>query len=125
MTSYMQSKPLKSEIRPWGRYEDYFRNGQVVFKIIYVAPQQRLSLQLHRSRSEVWIHISGEGYALVDDQKIELHSGNRIIIETEQTHRLVNTGSEELVVAEMQHGLCSESDIIRFSDDYGRGKTIL
>jgi mannose-6-phosphate isomerase-like protein (cupin superfamily) len=118
----MQSKPLKSEVRPWGRYDDYYRDDKVVFKIIYVAPKQRLSLQSHEGRSEVWVHVSGEGYALIDGKKFELCFGNRVVVEVGQTHRLVNTGSKDLVVAEMQHGVCSEDDILRFSDDYGRDK---
>ena len=118
----MQLKPLKCEERPWGRYVDHFRTDKVVFKLIYVAPFKRLSLQFHEFRDEVWVHISGKGEAVIDDNVINLLPGSRLIINAGQSHRLINISGEELVIAEMQHGECSESDIVRIEDDFGRVK---
>ncbi|TAM49603.1 MAG: hypothetical protein EPN57_24380 [Paraburkholderia sp.] len=38
-------------------------------------------------------------------------------------HRIANTGTDDLIVIEVQFGqLLSEDDIVRFDDIYGRGE---
>jgi len=107
-------------IRPWGKYCDHFRSNQVVFKMIYVDPGKRLSLQSHDFREEVWICIDGCGVATIDSEIIELGKNVRVDINKKQIHRLENTGNAVLVIAETQIGLCYEDDIVRYEDDFGR-----
>jgi mannose-6-phosphate isomerase len=40
--------------RPWGQFEQFVRNEAVTVKIITVDPGQRLSLQTHGHRDEMW-----------------------------------------------------------------------
>lgn len=116
--------------KPWGYYEDFFRQPDCVFKIITVNPGDRLSLQKHAKRSEVWVCLSGRGRAEVYSESILkglllercyiMLPGARIDIAVGEVHRLSNSSNESLVIAEMQYGDCNEDDIIRLEDDFGR-----
>lgn len=116
-------------LKPWGHYNDVFRQDCCVFKIITVDPDQRLSLQKHERRGEVWIVLSGRGWAevytesilkgLMLERKYLLLPGARVDIKPQEVHRL-SAGSEGIVVAELQYGECSEEDIVRLEDDHGR-----
>ena len=121
--------PRVEVLKPWGKYQDLFRLGGCVFKIIEVAPDQRLSLQRHEKRGEVWIVLSGRGWAeiytesvlkgLMLERKYLLLPGAKVEIKPNEVHRL-SAGSEGIVVAELQYGECFEDDIVRLEDDYGR-----
>ena len=45
--------------KPWGSYEDYYRDDLCVFKKIIVSPGQALSYQYHDNRHEVWFVAKG------------------------------------------------------------------
>ena len=94
----------KETKKAWGSYTDYYRTDTVVFKTIQVNPNQRLSLQSHEKRSEIWFVKEGKCTCVLDD--------NTVVLE--------NHTDDICIVAEMQFGLCSEDDIIRYEDDYGR-----
>ena len=71
-------KYISKEERPWGRF--YILNESKKFKIkkIEVDPNQRLSYQFHKKRSEVWVivegtaHITLDGKTLLKKRKISL-----------------------------------------------------
>ena len=110
--------------KPWGFYEDYFRNKDVVFKKIVVLPNEKLSYQFHLKRGEFWYIYNGEGILTHSDiaGRYERHvkSGNYVIIDIEEKHMIECNSDEPLVIYEMQFGECSEDDIIRLEDKYGR-----
>jgi mannose-6-phosphate isomerase-like protein (cupin superfamily) len=121
----MNTKIVK---KPWGYYEDYYRSGDIVCKKIVVNPGQRLSLQRHKNRKEIWFIKSGGG--LLENETISeklkksyVFIGCVIQIEVGKLHRIICTTDVPLVIYEMQCSLvgqCSEDDIERISDDYGR-----
>jgi len=106
--------------KPWGSYTDYLRRDSVVFKTIRVNPNQRLSLQSHKHRSEMWSVIEGECTCVLDGVTTTLKVGENILIPKGAKHRMANYGEKDCVVAEMQFGICWEDDIIRYEDDYSR-----
>tara|TARA_R110001592_G_scaffold55097_2_gene168556 strand:- start:653 stop:1054 length:402 start_codon:yes stop_codon:yes gene_type:complete len=110
----------KETKKVWGSYTDYYRTDSVVFKTIQVNPNQRLSLQSHEKRSEIWFVKEGKCTCVLDDKTIVLTTGSSIIIPRNSKHRLENHTDDVCVVAEMQFGICSEDDITRYEDDYGR-----
>ena len=116
--------------KPWGSYTDHYRSERCVFKIIQVAANQRLSIQRHEQREEIWVVLSGSGYVEVDHQfvmgswiaprRFFVQAPNRVeFIQKGQVHRLC-AGPDGIVIAELQVGVCLESDIVRLQDDYGR-----
>ena len=123
-------------IRPWGYYEVLASGPGYLVKRITVEPGKRTSLQWHEERDEDWFVISGFGdvdHNLLDKLAKTPHRVQRIVdidgfrnchIYKGRTHRLSNTGTEPLVIIEVQTSGqadgCREDDIHRIEDDYGR-----
>lgn len=107
--------------RPWGRYDVLASAPDHQVKSITVAPNKRLSLQMHDRRSEHWVIVRGEAIATLDGREIRLGVGDHIFIEAGSAHRMANPGSEPLVFVEVQTGdYFGEDDIVRLDDDFGR-----
>lgn len=107
--------------RPWGRWR-VLQTGQCFcVKRIEVEPGHRLSLQYHNHRFEDWVVVAGVGLVECDKKLIEVKAGDHVRIPLLAQHRIGNTGSELLVIIEVQHGsLLDENDIVRVEDDYAR-----
>ena len=110
----------KKETRPWGSFENLLDEEGYKVKKIVVNPNQRLSLQLHRHRSEYWHILSGVGEMQVGDYTWTVAAGSHVPIEKLEVHRIANEGDTPIVILELQRGDCQEDDIIRIEDDYGR-----
>ena len=110
----------KKETRPWGSFENLLDEEGYKVKKIVVNRDQRLSLQLHRHRSEYWHILSGVGEMQVGDCTWTVSAGSHIEIEKLEVHRITNEGETPLVILELQTGDCQENDIVRIEDDYGR-----
>lgn len=108
--------------KPWGQYEEFYRSDRCVFKILTIDPGQQTSLQKHKQRDETWYVISGEGLSWLSHERTwkPINNDSREYIPTNYAHRIKNCGIEPLVIAETQTGVCSEDDIVRYEDDYGR-----
>lgn len=111
----------KTIFRPWGYYTCLNHGKGYLTKIIHVLPQQKLSVQSHKHRSEHWIVLEGTATVLLDGKEFTIEAGGSIDIPVESIHSLQNFESIELKVLEVQRGeIISEDDIIRYSDSYGR-----
>lgn len=114
-------------VRPWGVY--YVLEDKPNFKVkkIVVTPNQRLSLQSHKHRSEHWVVVSGTAKVEIrngeDENKwlFDLPPNESCYIPMNTLHRLANYGKIPLVIIEVQVGeYTGEDDIERFEDDYQR-----
>ena len=110
----------KYEQREWGSFQILLDEPKVKVKKITVKPDQRLSLQLHRKREELWYVISGFGEMQVGSKVFEIEAGRVIKINKYEVHRVRCAGLNDLVLVEIQTGICQEDDIVRIEDDYGR-----
>ncbi|MHB8634099.1 MAG: phosphomannose isomerase type II C-terminal cupin domain [Thermoplasmatota archaeon] len=106
--------------RPWGLWVDWYRTPEATMKCMAVHPGARMSLQVHRERREVWRVLSGSGEDQGTNPPTPLTPGVTHVVEIGVRHRIANTGSDPLVVVELQMGHCREEDIVRFADDYMR-----
>jgi len=107
--------------RPWGTYTVLEEGPGLKIKRIVVKPQGALSLQMHRQRSEHWIVVSGIAQVTNGDRQFELNTNESTFIKPGRAHRLINPGSVDLVMIEVQSGeYVGEDDIVRLSDIYGR-----
>lgn len=78
MTIVDQHAPLLvSGERPWGRFDQFATNEQVTVKIITVEPGQRLSLQRHHRRSELWTILDGPVDVEISGMAKSLNEGER------------------------------------------------
>jgi mannose-6-phosphate isomerase-like protein (cupin superfamily) len=112
----------KKTERPWGHFRLLDQGPGFAAKALLVKGEQRLSMQLHRLRAERWTVAMGNAIATVKGVKHALAVGDTIFIPVGVPHRLANPAKEPLVVIEVQFGECSELDLVRIEDDYGRAK---
>lgn len=78
-------------------------------------------MQSHELRSEIWYIESGISKIVLDDDFIKMGAGSSINIPLKSKHRVENLSEDfDLVIFEVQTGVCSEDDITRYEDDYGR-----
>lgn len=114
--------------KPWGFFDVYFESDTYWVKKLVIIPKASLSLQSHEKREEFWCCVHGEGQAqLIDFPKTLKHGnitymipGTTVKVPARTKHRLTNTGSDPLVVIEVAVGFPTESDIVRYEDNYGR-----
>jgi mannose-6-phosphate isomerase len=110
----------KHEERAWGSFSVLLDEEGVKVKKIVVKSGQRLSLQLHKKRKELWYVIDGFGTMQIANDQFNIESGDKVTINKYEVHRVRNSGLIDLVLIEIQTGDCQENDIIRLEDDYGR-----
>lgn len=107
--------------RPWGTYTVLEEAEGYKVKRIVVYPNAKLSLQHHHHRSEHWIVVVGEAEVVNGDQTLHLTANQSTYIKQGDIHRLINVGTENLVLIEVQCGsYLGEDDIVRHQDDYQR-----
>jgi mannose-1-phosphate guanylyltransferase/mannose-6-phosphate isomerase len=111
----------KSVERPWGSYTVLEKGNGYKIKRVVLKPRTRLSLQLHRRRSEHWIVVSGVAKVTKENETYLIHTNESTYIPINTRHRLENPGKVTLQIIEVQNGeYTEEDDIERFDDDYGR-----
>ena len=112
---------IERDERPWGMYEVLIEGDGYKVKRIEVKPGHRLSLQMHRSRSEHWVIVTGEALVTLGDREVRLRANEDAIIPPQTKHRVANPGPGLLIFIEVQCGpYLGEDDITRFDDDYNR-----
>ena len=116
----------KTVERPWGAYTVRERGQGYKIKRIFLKPGARLSMQLHRKRSEHWVVVAGVAKVTNDDKTFLVQTNESTYIPINTKHRLENSSDIPLQIIEVQNGdYLGEDDIERFSDDYGRICTII
>jgi len=111
----------KTVERPWGSYTVLEKGDRYKIKRVVLKPRTKLSLQLHRRRSEHWVVVSGTAKATREGETYLVHTNESTYIPINTKHRLENPGDISLQIIEVQSGdYVEEDDIERFSDDYGR-----
>jgi mannose-6-phosphate isomerase-like protein (cupin superfamily) len=108
------------ESRPWGYFSVLWKGGEYLVKLVSVDPGKRLSLQFHRDRSEYWIIVEGSALVTLGGSDFYLSRGGMLVIAQGVSHRIANVGESVLRFIEVWIGDCSEEDIVRVEDDYGR-----
>jgi mannose-1-phosphate guanylyltransferase/mannose-6-phosphate isomerase len=117
------SKPsVKLVERPWGSFKQYAFNQNCTVSLMTVRPGQRLSLQSHTGRAELWIVLDDGAQVQVGDSLCEHKAGDEVWIPVNEKHRLVCGGNKPVRVLEVAFGAWQQDDITRYEDDYQRPK---
>jgi len=126
MSKYV-TKPIPAEkpavgriTRPWGSFSQYAFNEETTVSLMTVKPGQRLSLQSHTGRAELWIVLDDGATVQVNDEVKVCSAGDEIWIPAESRHRLSCTGDAPVRVLEVAFGNWQQDDIERYDDDYAR-----
>ncbi len=119
--NHSASKEHSTIFRPWGSYTVLQESAGFKVKRIEVLPKHKLSLQMHKHRSEHWVVVSGKATVQNGDEVFDLLPSQSTYIQAGNKHRLQNNEDEALVIVEVQCGAyLGEDDITRFDDHYGR-----
>ena len=111
----------KTVERPWGSYTVLEKGERYKIKRVVLKPKAKLSLQLHRKRSEHWVVVSGVAKVTRENETYLAHTNESTYIPVNTRHRLENPEETPLQIIEVQNGeYLEEDDIERFADDYGR-----
>jgi mannose-1-phosphate guanylyltransferase/mannose-6-phosphate isomerase-like protein (cupin superfamily) len=111
----------KTVERPWGSYTVLEKGEKYKIKRVVLKPRARLSLQLHRRRSEHWVVVSGTAKVTRENETYLVQTNESTYIPINTKHRLENPEETLLQIIEVQNGdYVEEDDIVRFSDDYNR-----
>jgi mannose-6-phosphate isomerase len=103
--------------------------GRLSPKILVVAPEKRLSWQLHHRRGELWKNIASPVAFITSDTDEQgpaqqLATDETIQFAAEVRHRLIGLDNWGVVAEIWQHtdsgDPSDENDIVRVSDDFGR-----
>jgi mannose-6-phosphate isomerase len=126
MSEYV-TKPIPAEkpavafvTRPWGTFKQFANNEDCTVSLMSVLPGQRLSLQSHTGRAELWIVIDDGALVQVGDEIREYKAGDEIWIPVNERHRLSCAGDKPVRVLEVAFGNWQQEDIQRYADDYKR-----
>ena len=106
--------------RPWGSFKQFAHNQNCTVSLMTVLPGQRLSLQSHTGRAELWIVIDDGALVQVGDEERACRAGDEIWIARDQKHRLSCRGQTPVRVLEVAFGDWQQEDIKRYADDYRR-----
>ena len=124
--SNFETKPIPPERpaaqhveRPWGSFEQYAHNEDVTVSLMTVKPGQRLSLQAHTGRAELWIMLDDGAEVQIGDDTLRPRAGEELWIPANTRHRLASIGGSVRVL-EIGYGNWQQADIQRFEDDYSR-----
>lgn len=104
--------------KPWGGYMILKKCRGLWVKKLFIRKGQRLSLQSHELRSEIWVVISGTVDAQIGNSHRLVGPDEVIFIAPNLRHRL--SAITDACVMEMAQGRVLEHDIVRYDDDYGR-----
>jgi len=118
------SKPsVKLVERPWGSFLQYAHNQPVTVSLMTVLPGERLSLQSHTGRAELWIVLDDGAIVQVGEESRTYKAGEEIWIRANEKHRLAcAAGASPSRVLEVGVGNWQQDDILRFADDYKRSE---
>lgn len=109
--------------RPWGSFKQFAFNQDCTVSLMTVLPGQRLSLQSHTGRAELWIVLDEGARVQVGDDIREYGAGAEIWIPANERHRLTCAGTEPVRVLEVAFGNWQQADITRYEDDFKRPET--
>lgn len=111
---------IKSVTRPWGGFKQYAHNEDCTVSLMTVSPGERLSLQSHTGRAELWIVIDDGAEIQVGDHINSYKAGDEIWIPVNERHRLSCKAITAVRVLEVAFGNWQQDDITRYDDDYKR-----
>jgi mannose-6-phosphate isomerase len=106
--------------KPWGFELIWANTPEYVAKLIVINAGQRLSKQYHEKKTETIFVMEGNllNYDK-DDNETVIMQGQSLHIEPGQVHRFCAPENKYVKVIEVSTNHLD--DVVRISDDYGRG----
>lgn len=109
---------MKEVKKPWGWEKHFIENKKCTVKILEVKPNETLSLQKHKKRTEEWYFLT-DGYVQLGNKKKKVKKATTIEILKNKPHRLF-AKNKPVQALEISYGKFEQKDEIRLEDKYGR-----
>lgn len=108
--------------KPWGNFIQYVLNDKCTVKVLTCDPGQKLSLQRHRYRDELWVALDSGAIVSLDGRSFSIDVGTEVWLPAGSIHRLScsSSATTSVRVLEISLGNFSEDDIERLDDMYAR-----
>ena len=117
----IEKPAITHKTRPWGDLWLYAHNVECTTSIARIRPNERLSLQIHSARSELWIMLDDGAVVQLGNEVFYPKKGDEIWIPSGTKHRFGSAGAEVRFL-EVSFGNWQQEDIVRLEDDYQRPK---
>lgn len=112
---------VKHVTKPWGSEEIWAHTPKYVGKILYINPNSKLSLQLHRQKEETIRVLSGRLYLHHEVDTVltvtEMVEGDTFHVPVGTVHRFEARGE---AVQLLEVSTSELDDVVRLQDDYNR-----
>lgn len=116
-----ETRRLPFETRPWGSVRILSESPGYKVKEITILPGARLATEYHLKRCEIWTVVRGTASVMIGDTALTHGPNQHSFIPIGTRHSLENSGTDELVIIEVQCGSeLGEDDTIRDDNDRGR-----
>src|SRR5512138_2516521 len=99
-----EKPPVTVVRRPWGSFSQYAFNQECTVSLMTVQPDQRLSLQSHTGRAELWIVLDDGALVQVGGVSRACMAGEEVWIPANEKHRLGCAGPNPVRVLEVAFG---------------------
>jgi mannose-6-phosphate isomerase-like protein (cupin superfamily) len=109
-------KPIVQD-KPWGAETWLVFTDKYAFKILWIEPGKKFSLQTHKLKEESWYVVSGSPRIRIGNDNIAGKSGMLVHIKPNTLHR-VEAGEETAEIWEVSTP--ELWDVKRIEDDFGR-----
>lgn len=108
LKDYVEEARPMHEARPWGHYtvldSTALRDGQnSLTKHLIISPNQHISYQVHRQRTEMWTFIEGKGELIINGEVRRVTREDSVVIPAGTKHA-IKALDEELHIIEVQIG---------------------
>jgi mannose-6-phosphate isomerase-like protein (cupin superfamily) len=108
-----------TEKRPWGRFERFCKEKCCSVKLIFIKPNEELSLQYHKKRSEFLKIIKGKTIVTLNNKEIEAKANDEFFVPKKMLHK-IKAKRTTVIILEISFGKHDENDVIRLQDKYNR-----
>ena|SRR6056300_1772415 len=110
---------MTTYLKPWGLHSLIYDDIDYKVKKLWITKGNRISLQKHYKRGETWVVVRGHPKVTKGNTDILMKPQDCITIEKGEVHR-IEAVEDNVLIIEVQHGICEEEDIYRLEDDYDR-----
>ena len=109
---------MKEIRRPWGNFRQFALNKRCTVKLLTIKPNEELSLQAHKNRTEDWYFLD-RAIVQVGNKKFNVKEDDFIHVKKNEKHRIIAQKNEVRLI-EIAFGQFNEKDEKRFEDKYRR-----
>ena len=111
--------------KPWGYYILHTLSEVYQVKEICLANKQDcFSYHFHKLVDEIWYIKKGHVHVVIGEFSGDAEEGKVFLIPKGYKHSLINIGTSNAVIVELQIGRIDHNDVFRLEDKYGRANLL-